>query len=384
MDQLHASISKKDFLLTRLKKLLAFRPSSVRGMYIYGSVGVGKSFLMDLFHGALSRDVSIRVHFHEFMLDVHRQIFELRKHHRGNVVPLVAHEFPMRVLCIDEFMVTDICDAMVLKQLLEHLWKKGVVVVCTSNRAPEDLYEGGINRSLFLPFIDNLRIHCDIVCMDTLHDYRLESTENVSNNYHLHLATAQLQEVYAAYDSSPGYEPREIPVPFGRSLSVHRANRCCAWFNFRDLCESPLGPVDYISLCQHFLCIIVEGVPQLDESCYNEARRFVTLIDAAYDSNTRLVISAAVSLSDLFVKFGDSIPSSPIESTVVGQGGSSSSFATTMIHNKDGGEMEWSATGLTGASLAQLSSMKDVSFSFHRAASRLHEMGRSEWGRRSL
>jgi protein AFG1 len=392
--------------------LLFFGPPP-RGMYIHGPVGVGKSFLMDLFYASVTapdddsccnndshkhaKITKRRVHFHEFMLDVHHRIFVYKqKHPRGDAIPIIAQQLAQeaQLLCFDEFQVTDIADAMILKRLFSLLLDWNVVVVATSNRSPDALYKGGINRSLFLPFIDMLKHTSDIISMEgsPRKDYRLENRacgqsyfwsnkdahgdNNINNNMQ-----AQLEEIFG--DTASGTEAEIIPVLFGRTVQVARLNDRCAWFDFSELCYQPLGAADYISLCRRFPVLIMDRVPQLDANHLNEARRFVTLIDACYESRTRLVLAAQVPLDELFVDFEAQVESSDgdEELFVSEKGGNSSSFATTMIRTKEGKYFEWSATGRTGVSLAQLSAANDLAFSFRRAASRLEEMGGKEWGR---
>jgi len=384
------------------------------GMYIHGPVGVGKSFLMDLFYASVNvpdddsccnsdshslkhaKITKRRVHFHEFMLDVHQRIFVYKqKHPRDDAMPIIAQQLAQeaQLLCFDEFQVTDVADAMILKRLFSLLLDWNVVVVATSNRSPDTLYEGGINRSLFLPFIDMLKDRFDIISMkDSAKDYRLETRadgqsyfwsnkdvhgdKNSDNNMQ-----AQLNEIFGG--TASGTEAEVIHVRFGRTVQVARLNDRCAWFDFSELCYQPLGAADYISLCDRFPVIIMDDVPQLDANHLDEARRFVTLIDVCYETRTRLVLAANVPLDELFVQFEAQVESSDgnEELFVSEKGGNSSSFATTMIRTKEGEEFEWSATGRMGASLAQLSAANDLAFSFRRAASRLVEMGGKEWGR---
>jgi len=409
---LSRSLASAQSFLRKKFHLWSFGPPP-RGMYIHGSVGVGKSFLMDLFYASVTvpdddsccnnethkhaKITKRRVHFHEFMLDVHHRIFVYKqKHPRGDAIPVVAQQLAQeaQLLCFDEFQVTEIADAMILKRLFSLLisdWN--VVMVATSNRAPDALYEGGINRSLFLPFIDLLRQTSDIISMeDSRKDYRLEnradgqsyfwSNKGVhgDNNSNNNMQT-QLEEIFGG--TASGTEAETIPVLFGRNVQVDRLNDRCAWFNFSELCYQPLGAADYISLCSRFPVIIMERVPQLDANHLNEARRFVTLIDACYESRTRLVLTAQVPLDELFVDFEAQVESSDGDEELIvnNKGGNSSSFATTMIRTKEGEYYEWSATGRIGVSLAQLSSANDLVFSFRRAASRLAEMGGKEWGR---
>ena len=385
-----------------------------RGMYIHGPVGVGKSFLMDLFYASVTvpddnsscnnhshshkhaKVTKRRVHFHEFMLDVHHRIFVYKqKHPRADAIPIIAQQLAQeaQLLCFDEFQVTDIADAMILKQLFLQLLDLNVVVVATSNRAPDALYEGGINRSLFLPFIDILKHTSDVISMeDSSKDYRLETQaggqsyfcsnkdvhgdNNTNNNIQ-----SKLEEIFGG--TASGTEAEIISVLFGRTVQVARLNDRCAWFDFSELCYQPLGAADYISLCCRFPVLIIDRVPQLDANHLNEARRFVTLIDACYEARTRLVLAAQVPLDELFVDFEAHVESSDGDGELIvsEKGGNSSSFATTMIRTKEGEYYEWSATGRIGVSLAQLSSANDLAFSFRRAASRLVEMGGKEWGR---
>jgi protein AFG1 len=386
------SLASAQFSL-RKKFHLWFFGLPPRGMYIHGPVGVGKSFLMDLFYASVNAPITKRrVHFHEFMLDVHHRIFVYKQRHpREDAMPIVAQQLAReaQLLCFDEFQVTDVADAMILKRLFSLLMCRNVVVVATSNRSPDTLYEGGINRSLFLPFIDMLKDRFDIISMeDSARDYRLEtradghsyfwSKKDVHGDNNVQ---SQLKAIFGGTES--GNEAEVIQVLFGRSVQVKRRNDRCAWFDFAELCHQPLGAADYISLCDRFPVLIVERVPQLDADYLDEARRFVTLIDVCYESRTRLVLSANVPLNDLFVDFSAQIESSGgnEELFVSEKGGNSSSFATTMIRSKEGEDMEWSATGLNGASLAKLSAANDLAFSFRRAASRLVEMGGKKWGR---
>ncbi len=408
---LERSLASAQSFLRKKLHLWSFGPSP-RGIYIHGPVGVGKSFLMDLFYALVNatdddsccknnshkyaKITKRRVHFHEFMLDVHHRIFVYKQEHpRDDAIPIVAQQLAQeaQLLCFDEFQVTDVADAMILKRLFLFLSYWNVVVVATSNRSPDALYEGGINRSLFLPFIDMLKHTFDIISMDgSQKDYRLESRADGQSYFWLtkdihgdnsinNNIQAQLEEIFGGTPSTT--EAESIPVLFGRSVQVGRLNDRCAWFDFSELCYQPLGAADYISLCRRFPVIIMEHVPQLDANHLNEARRFVTLIDACYESRTRLVLAAQVPLDELFVDFEAQVESSDGDGELIvnDKGGNSSSFATTMIRTKEGKYYEWSATGRVGVSLAQFSSANDLAFSFRRAASRLVEMGGKGWGR---
>jgi protein AFG1 len=388
---------------SQLRRL--FRPTPPRSVYIHGKVGVGKSMLMDTFYKESARIAQKRkrrrVHFHEFMLNVHERIHAFkRRHPRGDALPAVALQLAQeaRILCFDEFQVTDIADAMILKRLFDMLLMDyGVVVVATSNRSPDELYEGGINRSLFLPFIDTLYTHADVMEMKGDYDYRRDKSD-VHENPSLRFfwpsddSTVRQKVERQFYSGTGEATSRVISVRMGRTVQVSRATDSVAWFNFDDLCGKPLGAADYLAVCENFSTVIVDHVPLLNSQKFNEARRFVSLIDALYETKTKLVMASHVPLQDLFVDFdvivetkdGDeeiAVPEHNKEMFVKGQGGSSSSAATTMIRTKSGDEVEWSATGRIGVSLAQLSAVQDVSFSFQRAESRLAEMSKSSWGR---
>lgn len=407
------SLASAQSFLRKKFHLWSFGPPP-RGMYIHGPVGVGKSLLMDLFYASVNvpdddsyrkndshsskyaKITKRRVHFHEFMLEVHRRIFVYKqKHPRDDAIPIIAQQLAQeaQLLCFDEFQVTDVADAMILKRLFSLLLDWNVVVVATSNRSPDTLYEGGINRSLFLPFIDILKNTFDIISMEnSTKDYRLETRADGQSyfwsNKDVHgdnnsdkKMQAQLKEIFGG--TATGTEAEVIQVPFGRTVQVARLNDRCAWFDFSELCYQPLSAADYISLCDRFPVLIMDRVPQLDANHLDEARRFVTLIDVCYETRTRLVLAAKVPLDELFVEFEAQVESSDgnEELFVSEKGGNSSSFATTMIRTKEGEEFEWSATGRSGVSLAQLSAANDLAFSFRRAASRLVEMGGKEWGR---
>lgn len=392
-----------------------------KGIYIHGSVGVGKSMLMDLFYQTCNSGFSsetvqyesikrrcMRIHFHEFMLDVHQRIHAFKqKHPRADPIPPVAAALAKeaRLLCFDEMQITDIADAMIMKRLVTLLFDLGVTIVTTSNRAPCGLYEGGINRSVFLPFIDTLKERMIVIEMNGIHDYRKndmavtsELGKDLLPTYMYSSKDVATQSTLEQWFSNGSGETRSetIPVAMGRSIHVQKANESCGWFSFNELCKQPLGAADYIAIANRFKVVIVEDVPQLGGDTYNEARRFVVLIDALYEAKTKLVISSDVLREHLFVGFDATVATNDgdeelaiddnnlqRESFVVGEGGSSSSSSTTLIRTVNDGAMEWSATGRVGVSLAQLSAVKEVSFSFKRAESRLAEMSSCRWGRKA-
>jgi len=424
------------------------REEQSSGIYIHGSVGVGKSMLMDLFHSICTNGLSTeeqhketnhdnnntnnnnniykkyhpinlqckRYHFHEFMIQIHQRIHAYKSlHPKSDPIPFISAQIAQeaRILCFDEMQITDIADAMIIKRILTLLLDLGVVVVTTSNRPPCGLYEGGINRAVFLPLVDVMRERLIVVEMGEKVDYRkekglmeesllLNSSSSLDDNVALlpsYLVTSSNSELNVKellsewFVRGGGTERQEkVPVAMGRIINVKRANDSCAWFSFGELCHQPLGAADYIAIAERFDTVIVEDVPQMSGHCYNEARRFVVFIDALYEAKTKLVIAADVPRDDLFLGFdatvetndGDeeiAIADASGDTFVIGEGGSSSSSSTTMIRTNNDSAVEWSATGRIGVSLAQLSAVKEVSFSFQRAESRLSEMTLASWGR---
>jgi len=282
------------------------------GLYIYGDVGRGKSMLMDLFYDGAPIEKKRRVHFHEFMGEVHGRINAFRKipakeRSRRKLgddpLPPIAADIAeaTSLLCFDEFEVRDIADAMILGRLFGRLFELGVVVVSTSNRAPDELYKGGLNRQLFLPFIEALKQRLDILCLEGLLDYRLARMHGMPT-YFTPLDDGAAQELDEAFerltDQKVG-EGAELAVK-GRKLAVPQQAKGVARFTFADLCATALGAHDYLTVAQNFHTIILSGIPALGPEKRNEARRFVILIDVLYDNGVKLVASAATAVEDIY------------------------------------------------------------------------------------
>ena len=273
-----------------------------RGLYIHGPVGGGKTMLMDMFFHAVTGPSKRRAHFHAFMADVHARLHQWRQAlKRGEVVgedPIapVAAELAREasLLCFDEFSVRDIADAMILGRLFAALFAAGVVVVATSNVAPDDLYRDGLNRALFLPFIAMIEERLDVVELDARTDYRLEKLKRAPVYYSPigPKADAALDAAFLALTGHDRGEPLEIEL-LGRHLDVPQAIDGVARFDFDALCRRPLGASDYLKIAQRFHTIIIDRIPALAESERNEAKRFIILIDALYDMRVKLVASAA-------------------------------------------------------------------------------------------
>jgi cell division protein ZapE len=297
--------------------LFSARPARPRGVYLWGGVGRGKSLLMDIFFNNSAVGPKRRVHFHEFMAETQRRLSlwraadeKTRRRHPGrsqrapdDPVPPIAHDIASqaRLICFDEFQVTDIADAMVLGRLFEALLAEGVVIVATSNRAPDDLYKDGINRQLFLPFIAMLKERFDVVELKSARDYRLDQLSR-ARVYHSPLGPEAEAAVEAAWLGliAGGTERSEAIEVLGRAIAVPRVARDAARFSFAELCRAALGPSDYLAIAARYGALFLDRIPRLQPEEPNEAKRFVTLIDALYEAKTKLVCSAAATPFDLY------------------------------------------------------------------------------------
>jgi cell division protein ZapE len=287
------------------------RDEAPQGLYIFGGVGRGKSMLMDMFFASAPIEKKRRVHFHEFMLEVHDRLHRQRQDCAvaGDALAPLAADIAAEswLLCFDEFHVSNIADAMLLGRLFAGLLDLGVVVVTTSNTPPDGLYQGGLQRERFLPFIDLLKERLDILELDGAIDYRRKRIKDMTV-YHQPLgsaADAALAAAFAQLTDGAVAVATTLAVQ-GRQLAVPQAANGVARFGFADLCERALGAADYIAIATHFHTVIIGGIPRMTPEQRNEARRFMTLIDALYEHKTNLICAAADAPDKLYVA-GDGV-----------------------------------------------------------------------------
>ena len=367
---------------------------------MYGDVGSGKTMLMDLFYDTLPPNITskTRIHFHNFMQDIHKRLHRMRSEHGYNIdaVPYVTADIAAQssVLCFDEFQCTDVADAMILRRLIQSLMSHGSVIVTTSNRHPTDLYKNGIQRQSFIPCINLLQTQLRVINLDSSTDYR-KMPRPPSGVYHFPLDKAgethadKWFKFLGNFATDPPHPARH--VVWGRKIDVPLASGSCARFTFRELIGRATGAADYLELMRTYDAFIVTDVPGMTYNERDWARRFITFIDAVYESRAKLVLSTAVPLTQLFLSPGE------LDQALVKQTKGKGVKASTSEHDQtnekgDDGDVDHATHVLVddlGLSLEMLKgsnvfSSDEERFAFARASSRLSEMGSQEWVERGL
>jgi cell division protein ZapE len=307
LDRLAAELAHESPAL--LARLLRRPRWSLSGVYLWGGVGRGKSMLMDLAFDHIPVEPKRRAHFHAFMLDVHARLRAARRSEEGDPIPVVAQSIAndARLLCFDEMHVTNPADAMILSRLFTALLGEGVAVVTTSNQPPRDLYKDGLNRELFLPFIELIEEKTEVIAVNGPTDYRLDRLAGVQT-WHVPNgpeATAALSAAFFKLTDHPVEDRAKVPseeldVGGGRRLHVPKSLKGVAVFSFKRLCGEPRGAADYLAIAQRFHTVIIVGIPVMTREMRNEAARFVTLVDALYEHKVKLLASAAAEPAGLY------------------------------------------------------------------------------------
>jgi cell division protein ZapE len=304
-DTLEAIESTQSNLIT---KLFSKAPKRPKGLYLYGGVGRGKSMLMDLFFESVNIKKKRRTHFHAFMQEVHSNIHTWREKNGFSDDPIayLATEIAKDadLLCFDELQITDIADAMIVGRLFKFLFEKGVVIVCTSNRHPNDLYKNGLQRDQFVPFIEIFKKELGIIPLDGSTDYRLQQLKSLSTVYHSPLGDEADEFLNTTFSNLVHHAPPETGILHvqGRDVPIPKMHGDVAQFDFDDLCAANLGPADYIELARDFNTILLANIPKMTSENRNESKRFINLVDELYEHKAKLICTAAAAPNELYKK----------------------------------------------------------------------------------
>ncbi|OAL47794.1 hypothetical protein IQ07DRAFT_622953 [Pyrenochaeta sp. DS3sAY3a] len=365
-----------------------------KGIYMYGDVGSGKTMMMDLFYDTLPPNIDrkTRIHFHAFMQSVHKDLHKMKMKHGNDIdaIPFVAAGIAERssVLCFDEFQCTDVADAMILRRLMESLMAHGTVIVTTSNRHPNDLYKNGIQRESFIPCINLLKSRLTVLNLDSSTDYR-KIPRPPSGVYHHPLdasATTHAERWFrflGDFENDPPH--KAVHQVWGRDIEVPKASGKCAWFSFNEIIGRATGAADYLELMRNYEAFIVTDVPGMNHKSRDLARRFITFIDAIYESRAKLVMTTAVPLTSLFIdkaELSEAVSKSAQKGDLpkTATGADDSEAISDVMRNL----MDDLGMNMNMLKNSSIFSGDEERFAFARALSRLSEMGSQEWVERGL
>jgi len=292
--------NKKNIFLNRVLKNIFSKPEPIKGCYLWGGVGRGKTFIMDLFYDVLPMHKKKRIHFHHFMKEIHERLGLIKQ--VKDPLHLIARQLSeeFSVLCLDEFMVHDIGDAMILSELLSAMTDAGIVLLTTSNTAPENLYLDGLQRSQFLKTISHINQHCHVLHVDSGVDYRVQ--EKIANTVYYSPQSEQSIDCIHQWLSLNQHQVSKVSCINinSRHIDVLYRSKQAIWFEFTALCKTNRSRTDYIGLSQQFEVLVISGLHIMDDQANDVTRRFITLIDVLYDSKTKLLISADVGIEQLY------------------------------------------------------------------------------------
>ncbi|KAF2748693.1 hypothetical protein M011DRAFT_399788 [Sporormia fimetaria CBS 119925] len=368
-----------------------------KGLYMYGDVGSGKTMLMDLFYETLPKNITrkTRIHFHAFMQGVHKDLHKMKQQHGVDIdaIPFVAAGIAERssVLCFDEFQCTDVADAMILRRLIESLMAHGTVIVTTSNRHPDELYKNGIQRESFIPAINLLKSRLEVINLDSDTDYR-KIPRPPSGVYHHPLDDPSAKthaERWFKFLGDPEHDPphRAVHQVWGRDIVVDKASGKCAWFTFDQIIGKATGAADYLELVKHYEAFIVTDVPGMNHKTRDLARRFITFIDAIYESRAKLVMTTAVPITSLFMskaELSDAISASQEAGDTPKPAQSANPDDHADVSDAMRAMMDDLGMNMNMLKNSNVFTGDEERFAFARALSRLSEMGSQEWVERGL
>lgn len=301
LDEIYQELLPRMHKKNIFQKLFCKKNKPIEGLYLWGGVGVGKTWLVDIFYNSLPDQGKMRLHFHQFMRQIHRQLKQLQD--KQEPLKIIAKQMAEKyqVLCFDEFFVSDIADAMLLAGLFSALFHQGFTLIATSNIHPDDLYKGGISRDRFLPAIDLIKEYTNIIHMDSKKDFRMRHLQD-AGAYLMPLGEATRQKMRERFESltDSSWSQNELLIISGRGIHTIRKGKGIVWFHFNDLCNIPRSQYDYIEIAQSYHTVLLSGVPKLTDDQTAQVIYFIYLIDIFYDAKVKLILSANCTIDEIY------------------------------------------------------------------------------------